>query len=137
MLKEEKIILLQKIIKMKSEKANKILKDLIIKIEKDFDIEYIIGELKKVREIAREEQDPLLVRVFRQTYEYLEENQAFDYTVEKVYSIDEDGEEIEEEKEPGTDAENLSYLLNLIIKSENRFNREEIKEMRTWFKENA
>ena len=122
---------------MKSEKANKILKDLVTKIEKDFDIDYIIGELKKAREIAREEEDPLLVRVFRQTYEYLEENQAFDYTVEKEYSEDEDGEEIEEVKEPGTNSENLTYLLNLIIKSENRFNREEIKEMRTWLKENA
>ncbi len=122
---------------MKSEKANKILKDLVTKIEKDFDVEYIIGELKKVRPIALEEEDPLLVRVFRQTYEYLEENQAFDYTVEKVFSEDEDGEEIEEDKEPGTSSENLTYLLNLIIKSENRFNRDEIKTMRTWLKENA
>lgn len=122
---------------MKSEKANKILKDLVSKIEKDFDVDHIIGELKKVRPVALEEEDPLLVRVFRQCYEYLEENQAFDYTVEKEYSEDEEGEEVEEVKEPGTDSENFTYLLNLIIKSENKFNREEIKEMRTWLKENA
>lgn len=122
---------------MKSAKANKALESLIAKIEKDFDVDYIIAELKKVREIALEEKDPLLVRVFRQTYEYLEGNQAFDVTVEKEYSEDEDGEEIETLKEPGTNQENLSYLLDLIIKSENKFNREEIKEMRTWFKENA
>lgn len=122
---------------MKSEKANKILKDLIQKIEKDFNIEEITNDLKKTREIAREEEDPLLVRIFRQVYEYLEENEALVYTVEKEYSEDEEGEEIETVKEPGTNAENLTYLLNLIIKSENRFNREEIIEMRTWFKENA
>ena len=122
---------------MKSEKANKVLKDLVSKIEKEFDIEYIIEELKKVRPIALEEEDPLLVRVFRQTYEYLAENQAFDYTVEKEYSEDEDGEEIEEVKEPGSNTDNLTYLLNLIIKSENRIHREEIKELRIWLKENA
>ena len=37
--------------------------------------------------------------------------------------------------EPGTDSENLTYLLQLIKKSDNEFNREEIKEMRTWLKE--
>jgi len=122
---------------MKTEKANKILKALVSKIEKEFDVDTIISDLKKVRIFALEEEDPLLVRVFRQCYEYLEENQTFDYTVEKEYSEDEDGEEIEEFKEPGTDTENLVYLLNLIIKSENKFNREEIKEMRTWLKENS
>ena len=34
---------------------------------------------------------------------------------------DEDGEEIETLKEPGTNEENLTYLLNLIIKSENKY----------------
>lgn len=122
---------------MKSAKANKALEALVSKIATEFDINYIIAELKEVREIALEENDPLLVRILRQSYEYLAENQAFDVTVEKDYSEDEDGEEIETLKEPGTNEENLSYLLNLIIKSENKFNREEIKEMRTWFKENA
>lgn len=122
---------------MKSAKANKALEALVSKIQTEFEIDYIIDELKKVREIALEENDPLLVRVFRQTYEYLAENQAFDITVEKEYSEDEDGEEVETLKEPGSNEENLTYLLNLIIKSENKFNREEIKEMRTWFKENA
>ena len=45
---------------------------------------------------------------------------------------DEEGEETL--IEPGTDSENLVYLLLLIRKSDNDFNREEIKEMRTWLK---
>lgn len=122
---------------MKSAKANKALESLIAQLQNGFDVENISSELKKVREIALEEKDPLLVRVLRQTYEYLEANQAFDITIEKDYSEDEDGEEIETLKEPGTNEENLSYLLDLIVKSENKFNREEIKEMRTWFKENV
>ncbi|MFT4645107.1 MAG: hypothetical protein ACI8ZX_001519 [Planctomycetota bacterium] len=122
---------------MKTEKGNKILSELVTKIEKDFDIELITTQLKEVRAIALEEEDPLLVRIFRQINEYLAENESFNYTVEKEYSEDEEGEEVEEVKEPGTDTENLVYLLNLIKGSENKFNREEIKEMRTWLKENA
>mgnify|MGYP006076987563 CR=1 FL=1 len=122
---------------MKTEKGNKILSELVAKIEKDFDIKLITTKLKEVRAVALEEEDPLLVRVSRQIYEYLAENEAFDYTVEKEYSEDDEGEEVEEVKAPGTDTENLVYLLNLIKGSENKFNREEIKEMRTWLKENA
>ena len=128
---------MRKLLKMKTEKGNKILSDLVAKIEKDFDIELITEELKKAREIALAEEDPLLVRICRQIPEYLAENETFDYTVEKEYSEDEEGEEVEEIKEPGTNTENLVYLLNLIKGSENKFNREEIKEMRTWLKENA
>jgi len=121
---------------MKSEKANKAIQKLIVSINKEFDAETIIKETKKIREIALEEEDPLLVRVFRQIYEYVEENQSFDFTVEKI--IDEDSEDEDEIlKEPGTSAENLSYLLSLIVKSDNKFNREEIKEMRAMLKENA
>ena len=122
---------------MKSVKANKQLENLISKINKEFNVEEIIKELKEIREVALEENDPLLVRVFRQTYEYLAENEAFDITMEKEFFEDEEGEEEERLMEPGTNEENLTYLLNLIIKSENKFNREEIKEMRTWFKENV
>ena len=77
------------------------------------------------------ETDPLLAKVNRLTYEYIiDANDCFDYTVEKVE--DEEGEETL--IEPGTDSENLVYLLQLIRQSENEFNREEIKEMRTWLK---
>lgn len=122
---------------MKTEKGNKALQELIEKINNDFDIAETIEALKGIRQVALEEEDPLLVRVFRQTYEYLEENECFDYTVEKEYEENEEGEEEESIKAPGTDVENLTYLLSLILKSDNRFNREEIKEMRTWLKENA
>lgn len=122
---------------MKTEKGNKALRELIEKINNDFDIAETIEALKNIRQVALEEEDPLLVRVFRQTYEYLEENECFDYTVEKEYEENEEGEEEETIKAPGTDVENLTYLLSLILKSDNRFNREEIKEMRTWLKENV
>ena len=63
---------------MKTEKANKQLEKLISKINKEFNVEEIIKELKEIREVALAEEDPLLVRVFRQMYEYLEENQGLE-----------------------------------------------------------
>ena len=118
---------------MKSIQANVKINDLISTLEKGFDGEKTIVALTAIRELALKETDPLLVKVTRLAYEYIKENNAFDYTVEKV---DRDYEEEEEEElmEPGTDSENLTYLLQLMKKSDNEINREEIKEMRTWLK---
>jgi hypothetical protein len=118
---------------MKSIEANVKINDLISALEKGFDAEKTIEALTAIREVALKETDPLLVKVTRLAYEYIQENDCFDYTVEKV---DRDYEEDEEEElmEPGTDSENLTYLLQLIKKSDNEINREEIKEMRTWLK---
>jgi len=115
---------------MKSVEANKKIDTLIAAVEKKFDGKSIIKALKEIREFALKETDPLLAKVNRLAYEYIEANDCFDHTVEKVE--DEEGEETL--IEPGTDSENLVYLLQLIRKSENEFNREEIKEMRTWLK---
>ncbi|MGV6860579.1 MAG: hypothetical protein ACWA41_02345 [Putridiphycobacter sp.] len=116
---------------MKSIEANKKIDTLIKALDKGFDAEKTITALTEIREFALKETDPLLAKVCRLSYEYIKENDCFDYTVEKVE--DEDGEDII--KEPGTDTENLIYLLELIKRSDNEFNREEIKEMRTWLKD--
>ena len=115
---------------MKSIEANKKVDALIALVEKGFKAELIIESLKEIREFALKETDPLLAKVCRLSYEYIAENDCFDHTVEK--EEDDEGEEFL--LEPGTDAENLTYLLQLIRQSENDFNREEIKEMRTWLK---
>jgi len=118
---------------MKSIEANLKIDKLISALDKGFDAEKSIKALTEIRELALKEEDPLLVKVCRLAYEYIKENDCFDYTVEKV---DRDYEEDEEEElmEPGTDSENLTYLLQLIKKCDNDFNREEIKEFRTWLK---
>ncbi len=116
---------------MKSAEANKKIDALIETVGKGFDIENISESLMEIREYAFKETDPLLAKVCRLTSEYLSENECFDHTVEK--EEDDEGEEFL--LEPGTDAENLTYLLQLIRQSENDFNREEIKEMRTWLKQ--
>ncbi|MBK9190353.1 MAG: hypothetical protein IPM77_02030 [Crocinitomicaceae bacterium] len=103
---------------------------LIAQVEKEFNVEAIATALMNLREDALKDEDPLLAKTFRLAAEYIRENECFDHTVEKEEN--EEGEEFL--LEPGTDNENLIYLLQLIKKSENKFNREEIKEMRTFLK---
>lgn len=103
---------------------------LIAELEKGFEPEKISPALLDLREDALKDEDPLLAKTFRLASEYILENDCFDHTVEKEEN--EEGEEFL--LEPGSDSENLIYLLQLIKKSDNKFNREEIKEMRTFLK---
>lgn len=117
---------------MKVAAANTLIDTLVAQIEKDgINVEALVPELQKLREYALSEADPLVTKVLRLTYEYLEENDgAFDVQVQ--YEEDEDGNEYPLEI---TDEENLCYLLNLLKKSDNKINRDEIKEYRTALKE--
>ncbi|MFT4603073.1 MAG: hypothetical protein ACI857_003260 [Arenicella sp.] len=115
---------------MIQEQSNDKINKLIKQLAKGFDGDKIIKVLMDLREDALKDEDPLLAKTFRLASEYIKEEEVFDHTVEKV----ENEEEEEILIEPGTDAENLTYLLELIKKAENKFNREEIKEMRTFLK---
>lgn len=119
-----------KIIIMVQEESNAKIDKLIKSLEKGFEPEKIVKSLMDLREDALKDEDPLLAKVLRLAAEYITEEECFDHTVEK--EEDEEGEEFL--IEPGTDAENLTYLLQLIKRSDNKFNREEIKEMRTFLK---
>ena len=121
---------MDKIIRMVQEQSNAKIDKLIKSLEKGFDGEAIIKSLMDLREDALKDEDPLLAKVLRLTSEYIREEDCFDHTVEK----EEDDEGEEYLLEPGTDAENLTYLLHLIKKADNKFNSEEIKEMRTFLK---
>jgi hypothetical protein len=115
---------------MVQEESNAKIDKLIKSLEKGFDGEKICKSMMDLREDALKDEDPLLAKVLRLASEYIKEEECFDHTVEK--EEDEEGEEFL--IEPGTDSENLTYLLYLIRKAENKFNREEIKEMRTFLK---
>jgi hypothetical protein len=115
---------------MLQEQSNEKIDKLIKQLEKGFAGDKIIKVLMDLREDALKDEDPLLAKVLRLASEYIKEEECFDHTVEK--EEDEEGEEFV--IEPGTDAENLTYLMELIKKAENKFNREEIKEMRTFLK---
>ena len=89
----------------------------------------MIDDLKELRELALKEQDPLVTKVLRLTYEFLGEKNAFD--VQAQYEEDEEGNEYPIEIE---EKENLLYLLNLLKNAEHKINREEIKDYRSALK---
>jgi hypothetical protein len=115
---------------MKTLRANQKLEQIIAIIEeKGLDAPKLIDELKELREMALLEQDPLVVKSLRLTYEFLQENDCFD--VEAQYEEDEEGNEYPIEIE---DKENLLYFLNLLKNAEHKINREEIKDYRSALK---
>jgi len=115
---------------MKIATANKKLDAIIEKVEKKgVEADKLIDDLKELRELALKEQDPLVTKVLRLTYEFLGEKNAFD--VQAQYEEDEEGNEYPIEIE---DNENLLYLLNLLKNADHKINREEIKDYRTALK---
>jgi hypothetical protein len=115
---------------MKIAAANKKLDAIIEKVEKKgVEADKLIDDLKELRELALKEQDPLVTKVLRLTYEFLGENNGFD--VQAQYEEDEEGNEYPIEIEGN---ENLLYLLNLLKNADHKINREEIKDYRTALK---
>ena len=115
---------------MKTAIANKKLETIISNVEKE-GIAYkgLVDDLKELREQALKEQDPLVVKVLRLSYEFLQDRNAFD--VQAQYEEDEEGNEYPMEIE---DKENLLYLLNLLKNADHKINREEMKDYRTALK---
>jgi hypothetical protein len=107
---------------MKNNQAN----DLITKISKEvskngIQAESLIDKLKELHELSNLENDPLLTRCIRMAYEHLESNDGWDFDVIKP---DEEDEVVE-----ATPEEHFLYLLSLWEKSDNAYNRDEIREI--------
>ena len=115
---------------MKTLRANQKLEQIIADVEKKgLEAPKLIDDLKELREMALLEQDPLVVKSLRLTYEFLQENECFD--VEAQYEEDEEENEYPIEIE---DQDNLLYLLNLLKNADHKINREEIKDYRSALK---
>lgn len=115
---------------MKLGAANKKLDSIIKNVEKDgLEAANLVEDLRELREYALKEQDPLVTKVLRLSYEYLQENQSFD--VQAQFEEDEEENEYPIEIE---DKENFLYLLNLLMNADHKINREEIKDYRTALK---
>ncbi len=116
---------------MKTGAANIKLDSIIANVEKKgISAKGLIDDLKELRELALKEQDPLVVKVLRLTYEFLQDRNAFN--VQAQFEEDEEENEYPIEIE---DKENFMYLLNLLKNAEHKINREEIKDYRTALKE--
>ena len=115
---------------MKIAVANKKLDEIIAKVEKKgLEASGLVDDLKELRGYALKEQDPLVTKVLRLTYEFLTENDGFD--VQAQFEEDDEGNEYPIEID---DKENLLYLLNLLKNADHKINREEIKDYRTALK---
>ena len=100
---------------MKSSKANELIEKIIKEIETNsVNVENLVPMFTELREMAKLEQDPLITRSIRLVNEHLEANGGWEFQTL------EDSEEVEE---------NLSYLVSLYAKSENKYNRDEIREI--------
>ena len=115
---------------MKQSLANTKLDSIIENVEKKgLKAPKLVDDLKELRELALKEQDPLVTKVLRLSYEFITENGAFN--VQAQYEEDEEENEYPIEIE---EVENLLYLLNLLKKADHKINREEIKDYRTALK---
>jgi len=109
---------------MNNPKAKELLKKVITNVENGASVESIGEQLMAIREIALQLEDPLVVKTLRILKEKLEEDESLDFDVE----LEIPEEDLEEYEEPEN---HLTYLLNLLIDSDNKYNREEIKWYRT------
>ncbi len=119
---------------MESKKAQK----LITKILSELDhagiiINTVTDDLKELRPYALEEQNPLLVKVIRLTYEHIEANQTFAIAIPDDEPIEvEEGEEVmaadlDENHDP---KESLAYLVSLFKDLNNKMNILDLKAYR-------
>ncbi len=114
---------------MKNPKAQKLLN----KIHKDLsqeglDIERIVRDLKDLRPFALEEENPLLTKVIRLTYEHLTNYQTFDIPIPEDEPLDEE-EEISLDDNT-TPEESLEYLLSLMDDTSIKNNIMDLREYR-------
>lgn len=97
--------------------------------KKGFDAETLIADLKKLREYSLEEQNPVLTKALRLTYEHLEENGAFLIAIPDDEPVD---EETEFNGAAATSGENnlesLDYLISLFADLTNKNNILDLKE---------
>lgn len=127
----EKPLFLQLQINMKTLPAKEKLSSIINSVEQHgIHQDNLVSELKALRELAKIEKDPLVVKLLRFTYEYLDENNCFD--VEGQFEEDEEGNKYP--VEGIEDKDNMLYLLSLLENSEQKINREELKDYRSSLK---
>lgn len=113
---------------MENPKAQKLLN----KIQRDLMrngiiLNTIVDDLKNLRPFAVEEENPLLAKVIRLTYEHLEAYETFAIGIPE----DEPIEGFEEEEVQDTAAEpqeSLNYLLSLMADAKNKINVLELRE---------
>jgi len=104
---------------------NKIQLDLF---KKGFEAEVLVADLKKLREYSLEENNPVLTKAIRLTYEHIEANGAFLIPIPDDEPID-DGELVTEDAPANeNNLESLDYIINLFSDLSHKNNVLDLKE---------
>lgn len=105
---------------------NKIQLDLF---KKGFNAETLINDLKKLREYSLEEQNPVLTKAIRLTYEHLEANGAFLIAIPDDEPVDEETELVKgEDVTSENNIESLEYLISLFSDLSHKNNLLDLRE---------
>lgn len=88
----------------------------------------LVADLKKLREYALEEQNPVLVKAIRLTYEHVEKNGAFLIGIPDDDPIEGFEENTSDASSNDNNLESLDYLLNLFTDLKNKNNLSDLKE---------
>lgn len=115
---------------MENPSAQKLINKIQLDLFKNgFDAERLIADLKKLREYSLEEQNPVLTKALRLTYEHLEANGAFLIPIPDDEPIDEDTEVISDSNLSNeNNMESLEYLISLFSDLSNKNNLLDLKE---------
>lgn len=110
---------------MEDNKAQEQIKDIIENVSKDgIAPDVIIEKLKSLRNIAVEKKQPVIAKALRLVYEHIEENETFIIPI----PTDEPLEDEQDDVQLITGDESFIYFMNLIKKSSNKINLQEIRE---------
>ncbi len=115
---------------LKNKQALKIISEIIENVsENGIDSETVVKKLKELRVFAVEEKRPVVAKSLRLAYEHIEENDGFIIPI----PTDEPLEGEHEDTQLITGVESLIYLMNLVKKSSNSINLQEIREYNRYF----
>jgi hypothetical protein len=89
-------------------------------------INTIVEDLKELRPYAVEDENPLLAKVIRLTYEHIENYQAFNIPIPEDEPLDEN-EEVAESSEFDPQ-ESLDYLLSIMLDTTIKNNQMDLRE---------
>ncbi|MGQ2984267.1 hypothetical protein [Flavobacterium sp.] len=97
--------------------------------KKGFDVDILVADLKKLRDYSMEEQNPVLTKALRLTYEHLEQNGAFLIPIPDDEPVDEETELVAGEAAANeNNLESLDYLLSLFTDLTKKNNLLDLKE---------
>lgn len=118
---------------MENSNAKKIIKALQAEvISNGIVAQTIVPELKKLREFALLEENPVLVKALRLAYEHIEENNDFLVSIPSDEPIEEDLEVNNE----SSSSESFTYFMSLMLDLENKHNLADLKEYNQHFQTN-